>query len=162
MYVVETSREWSARFWRCRALGKSCSDYGKSRHHPSLITAIKTTRGVLFLMQFHHLMSPALSFLSREALCLTYLFHFPLPQSLRHHCVWRKNHKPNQGNTYERYKQLYQIPLQLSSTSLGYTQEERCRPFLGPHGTQKLTTNQTFHLVPEQNNLCEKHMHYSS
>lgn len=90
IYVVETSREWSARFWRRRALGKSCSDYGKSRHHPSLITAIKTTRGVLFLMQFLHLMSPALSFLSREALCLTHLFHFPHPQSLRHHCVWRK------------------------------------------------------------------------
>lgn len=47
----------------CRVLGKSFSDYGKSKHHPYLISAIQTHKGVLFLMQFHHLMSPALCFL---------------------------------------------------------------------------------------------------
>lgn len=42
---------------------KSPSDYGKSRHHPCLITAAKkTTHAVVFLIQFHHLMSPAHSF----------------------------------------------------------------------------------------------------
>lgn len=57
---------------------------------------------------------------------------------------------------------LSEPPLQLSPASLGYTQAERCRPFSGPWGTRKLTTNQTFHLVPEQNNLCERNMYYSS
>lgn len=113
-------------------------------------------------MQFHHIISPALSYLSLAALDLTHLFHFSLPESLSQNCMWWKNHKPNQGNRYERHKQLYQNPLQLSPASLGYTQAERSRPFLGPQGTQKLTTNETFHLVPEQNNLCEKCMHYSS
>lgn len=102
------------------------------------------------------------SFLSMETLALTHLFHFSLPECLSHHCIWWKNHKPNQGNRCERHKQLYQSPLQLSSASLGYTRAKCCWPFLGPQGMHKLTTNQTFHLVPEQNNLCKKYMHYSS
>lgn len=140
---------------------KIFSEYGESRHHPYFNSAINT-QGVIFLMQYHHLMSPALSCLSMEALSLTHFFHFPLRKCLCQHCMWWKNHKPNQGNRYEGHKQLYQNPLQLSPASLGYTQVERWRPFLRPQGIQKLTTNQTFHLVPEQNNLCEKCMHYSS
>lgn len=43
-------------------------------------------------MQFHHLMSPALSFLSTRALDLTHLFHFSLPECLSHHCMrWKKS-----------------------------------------------------------------------
>lgn len=85
-----------------------------------------------------------------------------LPDSPRRHCMWWKNHKSNQGNRYERHKQLYQNPLQLSLDLLDTHKRSTVGLSLGPQGTQKLTTNQTFHLVPEQNNLCEKHMHYSS
>lgn len=51
---------------------------GKIPHH-HLITTIQT-----FLMQVHHLKSPAFSSLAKS---LTHLFHFLLPH---HHCVWHK------------------------------------------------------------------------
>lgn len=161
IYVVETSRKWSARFCCAEHWGKASVIMGKvGITHTSLVPYKHTRDSLSYAISSP--MSPALSFLSTEAHGRTHLFHFSLPGSLSHHCMRWKNHKPNQGNRYERHKQLYLNTLQLSSASLGNTQAERRRPFLGPQGTQKLTTNQTFHLVPKQNNLCEKDMHYSS
>lgn len=132
MYVVEKSRKWSANFFWDKAL-VIIEKVGIT--HTSLVP-YKYTR-ILFLMHFHHLMSPALFFHSTEALGFAHLFHLSLPKSLNHHCMWWKNHTPNQGNRCESHKQLYQNPLQLSSTSLGYTQAERCRP-LGLKGHKNL------------------------
>ncbi len=114
--------------------------------HTSLVP-YKHTRGSLSYA-FSSPMSPALSFLSTKAHGLTHLFHFSLPESLSHHCMWWKNHKPNQGNRYERHKQLYQNTLQLSSASLGYTQAERCRPFLGAPRDTKTYYQSNFPLSP--------------
>lgn len=167
--MVETSRKWSARFWLCAARSgkekkkKSRGDYGESRHHPYLITVAKPTHGLVWLTQFHHLMSPALPFLPSF---LPHLFHFPLPLRLSRYSMWwwwwggggKKGHKPNQGNRYERCKQRYQISPQLSPTSHGYTEEERRGAFLRASGEtkkKKKTYHQSnFPLSPPNKAIC--------
>lgn len=100
---------------------KAVAIMGKVANQEYLITAVRTHTGLC-----RHLLCPRFLWRIRG---LTHLFHC-LRASASRSVWWGKNHKPNQGNRYERHKQLYQSPpLQLSAASLGYTQAERCRPF---------------------------------
>lgn len=134
---------------------KSPSDYGKSRHHPYLITAAKrTTHVVVFLIQFHHLMSPAHSFPPYTFVPL------PTPSETLPPLLVAEGGK--------RAANLIKVIGMTDATRVirspgnylqhrpGYTEQERCGAFLQEPrgGTQKLTTNQTFHPVPQQSNLC--------
>lgn len=99
-----------------RGKKKSPSDYGKSRHHPYLITGAKrTTHAVVFLIQFHHLMSPAHSIPPCTVVPL------PSPTETSPPLLVAEGRgesgKPNQGNRYDRCNPRYQISRQLSPTS---------------------------------------------
>lgn len=89
---------------------KSCCDNGKTRYQAYLITAIQAHTGLCCVASVvSSPVSPALSSLSTEA-TRSHTF-VPLPQSLSQpFSVVGKNHKPHQGNRYERHKQLYQSP----------------------------------------------------
>lgn len=98
-----------------------------------------------------HLLIPSL---------LTHLFHCLPPPRLCHHCWWRRGGK--------RAANLIKVIGMTDATCVirspgnylqhrpGYTEQDGCGAFLQEPrgGTQKLTTNQTFHPVPQQSNLC--------
>lgn len=80
---------------------KAVAIMGKVANQEYLITAVRTHTGLC-----RHLLCPR--FLWRIG-GLTHLFHC-LRASASRSVWWGKNHKPNQGNRYERHKQLYQSP----------------------------------------------------
>lgn len=98
-----------------------------------------------------HLLIPSL---------LTHLFHCLPPLRLCHHCWWRRGG----GRAANLIKvigmtdatRVIRSPGNYLQHRPGYTEQERCGAFLQEPrgGTQKLTTNQTFHPVPQQSNLC--------
>lgn len=82
-----------------------------------------------------------------EAPGLAHLLHFPLPESLSNHCTRWKTHKPNQGNRYERHKQLYQTSCNYLLHLLDTHRRERCRAFPGgPSGDTKTYYQSNFPL----------------
>lgn len=135
---------------------KSPSDYGKSRHHPYLITwAKRTIHAVVFLIQFHHLMSPAHSIPPYTVVPL------PSPTETLPPLLVAKGWGGGAANLIKVIgmtdaTRVIRSPDNYLQHRTGYTEQERCRAFLQEPqgGTQKLTTNQTFHPVPQQSNLC--------
>lgn len=80
---------------------KAVAIMGKVANQEYLITAVRTHTGLCC-----HLLCPRFLWRIRG---LTHLFHC-LRASASRSVWWGKNHKPNQGNRYERHKQLYQNP----------------------------------------------------
>lgn len=143
---------------------KSPSDYGKSRHHPYLITGAKrTTRGCLsYSISSSHVTCSFHPSLQRCSAA------FP-PLRRCHHCWWRRDGK--------RAANLIKVIGMTDATRVirspdnylqhhpGYTEQERCRAFLQEPrgGTQKnLPPIKLSTRSPNKAICVGKHMHYSS